>query len=234
MRGNWVSVWQSPQSNEASVKIEAGETDAAALRQALTARIEAVPGAVLDYAVVVDADSLQPLARLQGQVLIALAVALIPIAFLAARFGVARARRGDERVPRPPGLRARRRPVGRHAAHQLDGDLLGVLSVGADRAINLAHPAAPNLFEDLVDADAAPAGDLSTLRLRPSERRPKVEAAADAALENRAPGAEMATVVAARDLRSQKQAEALRRFGGVVDGNLYAITAVEHGPTIPQ
>ena len=41
-------------------------------------------------------------------------------------------------------------------------------------------------------------------------------------------------MVAARDLRAQEQAEALRRLGGVVDGNLHAIAAVEHGPTIPQ
>ena len=52
--------------------------------------------------------------------------------------------------------------------------------------------------------------------------------------QDRAPGAEMAAVVAARDLRSQQQAETLRRLGGVVDGNLHAIAAVEHGPTIPQ
>jgi hypothetical protein len=51
--------------------------------------------------------------------------------------------------------------------------------------------AKPKASLALVDADAAPAGDLSTLRLRPSERRPKVEAAPDAALENRAPGADM-------------------------------------------
>ncbi len=44
----------------------------------------------------------------------------------------------------------------------------------------------------------------------------------------------MAAVVAARDLATQKQPEALRRLGGVVDGNLHAIAAVEHGPTIPQ
>ena len=32
----------------------------------------------------------------------------------------------------------------------------------------------------------------------------------------------------------QKQPKTLRRPGGVVDGNLHAIAAVEHGPTIPQ
>jgi hypothetical protein len=41
-------------------------------------------------------------------------------------------------------------------------------------------------------------------------------------------------MIAARDLAAQKLAETLRRFGGVVDGNLHAIAAVEHGPTIPQ
>jgi hypothetical protein len=41
-------------------------------------------------------------------------------------------------------------------------------------------------------------------------------------------------MVAAGDLRSQQQPEALRRLGGVVDGNLHAIASVEHDPTIPQ
>jgi hypothetical protein len=41
-------------------------------------------------------------------------------------------------------------------------------------------------------------------------------------------------MIAARDLAAQKLAKPLCRFGGVVDGNLHAITAVEHGPTIPQ
>jgi len=55
-------------------EIEAGQRDAEAIRQLLVRRIESTPGAVLDYAAVVDADSLQPLTRLQGAVLLALAV----------------------------------------------------------------------------------------------------------------------------------------------------------------
>jgi pantoate--beta-alanine ligase len=37
-------------------------------------RILAVPGATIDYAAVVDADTLQPLDQLQGEVLLAVAV----------------------------------------------------------------------------------------------------------------------------------------------------------------
>jgi pantoate--beta-alanine ligase len=54
--------------------IERGERDAATLRQALLAPIQATPGAALDYAEIVDAESLRPLTRLEGRVLIALAV----------------------------------------------------------------------------------------------------------------------------------------------------------------
>jgi pantoate--beta-alanine ligase len=59
---------------EAKSRIEQGERDGRALRLALTARIEATPGAVLDYAAVVDAETLQPLEYLKGDVLLALAV----------------------------------------------------------------------------------------------------------------------------------------------------------------
>ncbi len=59
---------------EARRRIEAGERDAERLRRGLEACIAAAPGTVLDYAAVIDADSLQPLARLQGAVLVALAV----------------------------------------------------------------------------------------------------------------------------------------------------------------
>src|ERR1700674_3719244 len=51
--------------------------------------------------------------------------------------------------------------------------------------------AKPKASLALVDTDAAPAADLSTLPLRPSERRPKAEAAPVVALETRAPGADM-------------------------------------------
>src|SRR5258708_2580302 len=51
--------------------------------------------------------------------------------------------------------------------------------------------AKPKASLALVDADAAPAADLSNLRLRPSERRPKGEVAPVVGLETRAPGADM-------------------------------------------
>ncbi len=51
-----------------------GETDAAKLRQVLIERIAATPGAVLDYAAVVDADTLRPVQLVQGPTLLALAV----------------------------------------------------------------------------------------------------------------------------------------------------------------
>jgi pantoate--beta-alanine ligase len=54
--------------------IEAGERDAAVVRQALADRITATPGAALDYAAVVDADTLEPCTRVRGEVLLALAV----------------------------------------------------------------------------------------------------------------------------------------------------------------
>jgi len=59
---------------EARARIEAGERDAAAIRRALTDRIAATPGATLDYAAVVDAETLGPLERLRGNVLLAVAV----------------------------------------------------------------------------------------------------------------------------------------------------------------
>ena len=59
---------------EAKALAEAGERDARAVQQALAARVATAPGAVLDYAAVVDADSLRPLDRLRGPVLLALAV----------------------------------------------------------------------------------------------------------------------------------------------------------------
>jgi pantoate--beta-alanine ligase len=51
-----------------------GERQSAALVQHLRTRIESTPGARLDYAAVVDADSLQPVTRLAGRVLVAVAV----------------------------------------------------------------------------------------------------------------------------------------------------------------
>jgi pantoate--beta-alanine ligase len=59
---------------EARTRIDAGERDAEVIRRLLADRIAATPGAVLDYAAVVDADSLEPVARLRGPTLLALAV----------------------------------------------------------------------------------------------------------------------------------------------------------------
>src|SRR5262249_51270194 len=54
--------------------IDAGERDAVVVRQRMTALIESTPGAVLDYAAVVEFETLRPLDRLRGEVLLALAV----------------------------------------------------------------------------------------------------------------------------------------------------------------
>jgi pantoate--beta-alanine ligase len=59
---------------EVRKRVEKGERDARVLREILASRIAATPGALLDYAAVVDADTLKPLARLKGEVLVALAV----------------------------------------------------------------------------------------------------------------------------------------------------------------
>jgi pantoate--beta-alanine ligase len=61
---------------EARRRIEEGERDGDLLRRVLTQRVASAPDAVLDYAAVVDADSLTPLARLIAgrPVLLALAV----------------------------------------------------------------------------------------------------------------------------------------------------------------
>jgi pantoate--beta-alanine ligase len=54
--------------------VEGGERDAGRVREVMEWRIGEAPGAVLDYAAVVDADSLRPLDRLHGQVMLAVAV----------------------------------------------------------------------------------------------------------------------------------------------------------------
>ncbi len=59
---------------EAEARVLSGERDAAVLGRLLRERIEATPGARLDYAVVVDADTLRPVERVQGRTLLALAV----------------------------------------------------------------------------------------------------------------------------------------------------------------
>jgi pantoate--beta-alanine ligase len=59
---------------EAEAKIRAGERDAAVIERTLADRIRATPGAVLDYAVAVGADTLKPVTPLKGAILLALAV----------------------------------------------------------------------------------------------------------------------------------------------------------------
>lgn len=59
---------------EARIRIETGERNVRPLLNAMRALIESTPGARIDYIAVVDWDRLHPLDRLQGQVLIALAV----------------------------------------------------------------------------------------------------------------------------------------------------------------
>ncbi len=54
----------------------AGEVDAARLESALHAELSAIPGARVDYASVVDAETLRPLARLDGPAVAAVAVFL--------------------------------------------------------------------------------------------------------------------------------------------------------------
>jgi pantoate--beta-alanine ligase len=60
--------------DEARRLVEAGEQNATVIQHLLAARVQETPGAELDYAAVVDADTLKPLARLKGVVLLALAV----------------------------------------------------------------------------------------------------------------------------------------------------------------
>jgi pantoate--beta-alanine ligase len=55
-------------------RVAAGERDAVALRRVLADRIAAAPGAVLDYAEIVDADNLRPIERLERPALAVLAV----------------------------------------------------------------------------------------------------------------------------------------------------------------
>jgi pantoate--beta-alanine ligase len=59
---------------EAAARIAAGERDGEAIRRLMSERIAATPGAVLDYAAVVDADTLTPVQRLDRPTLLALAV----------------------------------------------------------------------------------------------------------------------------------------------------------------
>jgi pantoate--beta-alanine ligase len=60
--------------SDARRRVEAGERDAVALRTMMADRVRATPGAVLDYAEVVDADLFRPVNRLTGPAVAALAV----------------------------------------------------------------------------------------------------------------------------------------------------------------
>jgi len=71
-------LWHALQ--EARDLVSKGHRDPATLQRVMATRISSTPGAVLDYAAVVDADSLRPIKRWQGAVLLA----------VAARFGSTR------------------------------------------------------------------------------------------------------------------------------------------------
>jgi pantoate--beta-alanine ligase len=58
---------------EARALIEAGERDAGRVRREIAGRITATPGAVLDYADIVDADTLKSVNELRGEMLVAVA-----------------------------------------------------------------------------------------------------------------------------------------------------------------
>jgi pantoate--beta-alanine ligase len=60
--------------NEAAALLRAGQRDAEALARAVRDRIAATPGASLDYAAIVDADSFGPLEKIDRPALLALAV----------------------------------------------------------------------------------------------------------------------------------------------------------------
>lgn len=59
---------------EVRQRVRSGERDAYVLAKLLEQRIRSIPGATLDYAAVVDEQSLQPVSRLDGRILVALAV----------------------------------------------------------------------------------------------------------------------------------------------------------------
>jgi pantoate--beta-alanine ligase len=63
---------------QARALVESGERDAGTVRRAVAALIAAAPGAILDYAAVVDADTLRPVERLNGETLAAVAVKFGP------------------------------------------------------------------------------------------------------------------------------------------------------------
>ena len=54
--------------------VDAGETNAAAIKSAITAEIEKEPLAKIDYVDVVDFDTITPVETLDGSILVAIAV----------------------------------------------------------------------------------------------------------------------------------------------------------------
>lgn len=65
-------LWSALQ--EARELIRAGEADASVVRALLATRVSATPGAELDYAEIVDANTLRPVDQIAGDILVALAV----------------------------------------------------------------------------------------------------------------------------------------------------------------
>jgi pantoate--beta-alanine ligase len=63
---------------EARSLLEGGERSAEAVRRVVTGRITAAPGAAIDYVAVVNAETLRPLDRVEGPVLVAVAVKFGP------------------------------------------------------------------------------------------------------------------------------------------------------------
>jgi pantoate--beta-alanine ligase len=59
---------------EAKRLVQAGDRDAGRIRQAMVQMIAATPGAVIDYVELVDNETLEPVTRIDGEVLAALAV----------------------------------------------------------------------------------------------------------------------------------------------------------------
>ena len=71
-RGAATVLYQALQ--EANNQIESGARDGAAVQRTMAERIASTPGAVIDYVEIVDRESLQPLAKLRGTILVAVAV----------------------------------------------------------------------------------------------------------------------------------------------------------------
>lgn len=71
-RRNAVALYQALE--EVRTRFARGERNAPALRRVLVERIRATPGAELDYAAVVDADTFEPVDRIAGETLVALSV----------------------------------------------------------------------------------------------------------------------------------------------------------------